>query len=226
MENTSIIDELFTRIQSLEEENKILKMKINDLENELIKKEGDIEDLSDKEEQENKKDNMIIDDERNLVKTVKLVSITYIPNEQLRTLYIMGDFTNWELVEMKKELSNIFSFNVLLLSGFKYFYSFFYDDQPIVDFGNLFEENPQNLQINNVIYLANEENNFEDYDYNKNKKTLDISRKQYYRKQIGNEEDVNLIESSLSQSENLKAKTEKIINKKNNKISRITRSFE
>ena len=37
MENTSIIDELFTRIQSLEEENKILKMKINDLENELIK---------------------------------------------------------------------------------------------------------------------------------------------------------------------------------------------
>ena len=138
----------------------------------------------------------------------------------------MGDFTNWELVEMKKELSNIFSFNVLLLSGFKYFYSFFYDDQPIVDFGNLFEENPQNLQINNVIYLANEENNFEDYDYNKNKKTLDISRKQYYRKQIGNEEDVNLIESSLSQSENLKAKTEKIINKKNNKISRITRSFE
>ena len=115
---------------------------------------------------------------------------------------------------------------MIILSGFKYFYSFFYDDQPIVDFGNLFEENPQNLQINNVIYLANEENNFEDYDYNKNKKTLDISRKQYYRKQIGNEEDVNLIESSLSQSENLKAKTEKIINKKNNKISRITRSFE
>ena len=59
MENTSIIDELFTRIQSLEEENKILKMKINDLENELIKKEGDIEDLSDKEERENKNDNII-----------------------------------------------------------------------------------------------------------------------------------------------------------------------
>ena len=66
MENTSIIDELFTRIQSLEEENKILKMKINDLENELIKKEGDIEDLSDKEERENKNDNMIIDDESNI----------------------------------------------------------------------------------------------------------------------------------------------------------------
>ena len=41
-------------------------MKINELENELIKMEVDIEDLSDKEERENKNDNMIIDDESNI----------------------------------------------------------------------------------------------------------------------------------------------------------------
>ena len=50
-----------------------------------------------------------------------------------------------------------------------------------VDLGNLFEENQQNLQIKNVIYLANEQYNFEDYDYKKYWKTLDISRKHYYR---------------------------------------------
>ena len=50
-----------------------------------------------------------------------------------------------------------------------------------VDLGNLFEENQQNLRIKNVIYLANEQYNFEDYDYKKYLKTLDISRKHYYR---------------------------------------------
>lgn len=227
MENISIIDELFSRIQSLEEENKKLKTKINDLEIELVKKEGDNEELSEKEKAENKNDNMIIDEELEVVKPVKSVSIKYIPNEDLRMLYIMGDFTNWELVEMKKELSNIFTFNILLLTGFKYHYSFFYDDQPIVDFGNLFEENPNNLQINNVIYLANEENIiFEDYDYSKNKKTLEISRKQYFKRQIGNEEDVKLIEESIAQSINYKLQSEKINLKKNDKLNRIKKSFE
>ena len=225
MENISIIDELFSRIQSLEEENKKLKNKINELEIELVKKEGNIDDLSDTEKEENKNNKMIIDDEIE-VKPVKSVSISYIPNEDLRILYIMGDFTNWELVEMKKELSNIFTFNILLLTGFKYFYSFFYDDQPIVDFGNLFEENPNNSQINNVIYLANEENKFDIYEHNKNKKVLDLSRKHFFKRQIGNEDDVKLIEESIAQSINLKSKSEKIHMKKNDKLNRIKKSFE
>ena len=92
---------------------------------------------------------------------------------------MLGDFTNWKLVEMKNELSNIFRFNVCF-SGFKYFIPSFIMISH-VDLGNLFEENQQNLQINNVIYLANEQYNFEDYDYKKYLKTLDISRKHYYR---------------------------------------------
>ena len=80
-----------------------------------------------------------------------------------------------------------------------------------------------------MIYLANaseENNNFEDYDYSKNKKALDSSRKQYFKKQIGNEEDVKMIEESISQAENLKLKTEKILFRKNEKLNRIKKSFE
>ena len=64
------------------------------------------------------------------------------------------------------------------------------------------------------------------YDYSKNKKTLEISRKQYFKRQIGNEEDVKLIEESIAQSINYKLQSEKINLKKNDKLNRIKKSFE
>jgi hypothetical protein len=226
MDNSSIIDELFARIQSLEDENKNLKGKISEFELELVKKEGDDKDLSDNEKEESKKDVMMIDDTFEEIKPVKPVTITYIPNEDLRKLYIMGDFTNWEPTEMVKELSNVYTYNVPLLIGYKYFYCFFTDDQPIVDFANLFEENPSNGQIHNVIYLANNENKFEDYDFNKNKKLWENSKKSYFKKQIGEEAEVQLIEDCINKAETFKRKTEKILNKKNDKINRIKKSYE
>ena len=225
MDNNSIIDELFVRIQTLEAENKKLKSDINNLESELVKKEGDA-DISESEKEEDKSNHMIVDDNTVVILPVKSITITYLPNEDIRKLYIMGDFTNWEPIEMKKELSNIFTFNIVLLTGFKYFYCFFTDDQPIVDFGNLFEENPTNFQINNVIYLTNDENKFDEYDFNKNKKILDISKKQFFKSKIGKEEDVKIIEECIALGENFKLKTDKIITKKNDKINRIKKSYE
>jgi len=225
MDNSSIIDELFARIQALEDENKTLKTKITDLEMDLVKKEGDGEIMSD-QEQEKKKDVMMIDETFEEIKQVKSVTITYIPTEDLRKLYIMADFTNWELLEMTKEPSNIFTYSTLLLTGFKYFYCFFSDDQPIVDFANLFEENPTNGQIQNVVYLANDENKYEDFDFNKNKKAWESSKKHYFRKRIGEEADVKLIEDCIAQAEEYKTKTERFLQKKNDKLYRIKRSFE
>ena len=225
MDNNSIIDELFVRIQTLEEENKKLKLNINELELELVKKEGDA-DVSESEKEDDKSNNMMVDDNILVVLPVKSITITYVPNEDFRKLYIMGDFTNWELIEMTKEISNIFTFTIVLLTGFKYFYCFFTDDQPIVDFGNLFEENPTNSQINNVLYLPNEENKIDDYDFNKNKKILDISKKQFFKTQIGIEEEVKIIEECIALGENFRLKSDKIITKKNDKINRIKKSYE
>jgi len=225
MDNSSIIDELFARIQSLEDENKNLKSKIRELELDIVKKEGENDELSDEEKEEKKNDIMMIDENLEEYKSIKLITITYIPTETISKLYIMGDFTNWELLEMNKEISNIFTFNILLLNGFKYYYCFYTDDQPIVDFNNLYEENLSNGQIQNVLYLS-EENRVEDYDYNKNKKTWEFSKNQYFRKRIGEETDVRLIEQSIERADNEKLKTERLLLKKNDKLNRIKKLYE
>jgi len=226
MDNSSIIDELFARIQSLEDENKNLKTKICELETDLVKKEGENDENIDQDQEEKKQDNMMIDDTVEELKPIKSITISYIPNETLSKLYIMGDFTNWELIEMTKETSNIFTFNILLLNGFKYFYCFYTDDQPIVDFNNLYEENLSNGQIQNVLYLANEDNKFEEYDFSKNKKQWESAKKHYFRKRIGEETDVRLIEDSIARADTEKIKTERIVQKKNEKINRIKKLYE
>lgn len=225
MDNSSIIDELFARIQSLEDENKNLKSKISQLELDLVKKEGENEELSDKENEEKKNDIMMIDENLEEYKSIKPITITYIPTENITKLYIMGDFTNWELIEMTKEISNIFTFNILLLNGFKYYFCFYTDDQPIVDFNNLYEENLSNGQIQNVLYLS-EENKVEDYDYNKHKKTWESSKNQYFRQRIGQETDVKLIEQSIEKADNEKLKTERLMQKKNDKLNRMKKLYE
>ena len=55
-------------------------------------------------------------------------TIEYITQEQHSKLYIMGDFTNWELMPMKKT-KDIYSYSIVLLKGFKYYYSFQSGDQ-------------------------------------------------------------------------------------------------
>lgn len=226
MDNSSIIDELFARIQSLEDENKNLKTKIGELESDLVKKEGENEENFDQDIEEKKQDNMMIDDIVEEINSVKSITISYIPTESVSKLYIMGDFTNWELIEMTKENSNIFTFNILLLNGFKYFYCFYTDDQPIVDFNNLYEENISNGQIQNVLYLANEDNKFEEYVFNKYKKQWELAKKHYFRKRIGEESDVRLIEDSIARAEIEKIKTDRIILKKSEKINRIKKLYE
>ena len=60
-------------------------------------------------------------------------------------MYIMGDFTGWEPEIMRKD-KNVFRFKVVLIKGFKYYYSFQSNDETIIDYNNTYEENPVNLQ--------------------------------------------------------------------------------
>ncbi len=104
----NIIDELFNRINSLEQENNIL-------ENELsrIKVQQEEKNIKDLLKEEKLDENIIIDElnkfadneiNRKLTrskKNLQNVTIEYSPFDNVDQIYIAGDFTKWEQVEMK-----------------------------------------------------------------------------------------------------------------------------
>lgn len=85
------------------------------------------------------------------------VVFSYIPYEQLNKLWIMGDFTDWEPIEMTKT-KDVFTYKTILLKGFKYYYCYNSQDQFYVDFNNEYELNPKNNQSNNYLNLPNDNN--------------------------------------------------------------------
>jgi hypothetical protein len=115
-------------------------------------------------------------------------TIEYITQEQYNILYIMGDFTNWELMPMKKN-KDIFSCSIVLLKGFKYYYSFQSGDQIIIDYNNLYETNPKNLQVQNYIDLAKDGKPSEPFDFEKDMNILKIAQKNYFLIKLNADDD-------------------------------------
>ena len=76
--------------------------------------------------------------------------IEYITTEQISNLYIMGDFTKWEPYPMNKN-KDIFSYKIILLKGFKYYYSFQTGDQILFDYNSPYDENPIELYKFKII---------------------------------------------------------------------------
>ena len=110
---------------------------------------------------------------------IKEVTIQYITLEQHNSLYIMGDFTKWELEPMKKN-KDIFSYKVILLKGFKYYYSFQAGDQILIDYNNSYEENPKNSQIQNYVDLSKKDEKSETFDFENDINILKIAQKNYF----------------------------------------------
>jgi len=105
----NIIDELFNRINTLEQENNILENELSRIK--VQQEEKKIEDLV---SEENLDENIIIDElnkfadneiNRKLTqseKKLKKITIEYSPFDNLEQIFIAGDFTKWEQLEMKK----------------------------------------------------------------------------------------------------------------------------
>ena len=108
--------------------------------------------------------------------SVQEVIIEYISQEQHNSLYIMGDFTKWELMPMKKN-KDIFSYKVILLKGFTYYYSFQSGDQIFIDYSNLYQQNPKNLQVQNYINLSASN---EQFDFENDMNILKNAQKNYF----------------------------------------------
>ena len=91
--------------------------------------------------------------------------IKFKPSEKYGIMYITGDFNGWEPEVMQKE-KDTFYYEVVLIKGFKYYYSFMSNEQSLVDFSADYEENPANLHVQNFLDLyqnQNEKTNFFDF---------------------------------------------------------------
>ena len=121
--------------------------------------------------------------------------IEYITTEQISNLYIMGDFTKWEPYPMNKN-KDIFSYKIILLKGFKYYYSFQTGDQILFDYNSPYEENPRTLQIQNYIDL-NEANHCNAFDFVNDMNILKTVQENYFLSHINMKDDEFLYLSKL-----------------------------
>ena len=217
MEDESILNEFLERIKNLEQRNEQLRKDIenkkkeikqlgNNFQTEDKKKENDennknkiekekVKKLTIPTEEEDKKigERFLYEFKKNqmnsydIEKNIKEITIEYISQEQLNSLYIMGDFTKWELIPMKKN-KDIFSYKIVLLKGFKYYYSFQNRDQIIIDYNNVYEENPRTLQIQNFIDLSEDKNAPQQFDFENHMNILQATQNNYFLSKLGMDE--------------------------------------
>ena len=193
----SILNEFLERINNLEKRNAQIrkdienkKKEINNLKEEKSQDENKnkIEEIQKTgkiptENEDKKSGERFLHEVKNLKmnsfeieNNVQEIIIEYISLEQHHILYIMGDFTKWELMPMKKN-KDIFTYKITLLKGFKYYYSFQAGDQIFIDYNNLYEENPKTLQIQNYIDLSQ---GGEQFDFVKDINILQNAQKNYF----------------------------------------------
>ena len=166
----SILNELLERIKNLESRNESLRKTNKDIRQQIqsieLNKNANSNNAAEPEKNRNSPEdekreieifkmeltnllNNSIDFKNNIVE----YEVQYITQEQHNKIFIMGDFTNWEPKPMIK-YKDIFSYRVVLIKGFKYYYSLQSGDQIFIDYENLYEENPRNLQPQNYIELS------------------------------------------------------------------------
>ena len=205
----SVLNEFLERIKNLEKQNETLreniikkKEEIKKIDTEIInsskeenKKEIILQKKLPSEEEEEKEikkelDNYITfkSNKINIETEAFEYTIEFISQERYNNLYIMGDFTNWEFIKMEKN-KDCFTYKIILLKGYKYYYSFQAGDEIIIDYNNTYGENPLTFQIQNYIDLT--ENNKENFfDFKKNINLLKSLQKNYILSKLSiNEEE-------------------------------------
>ena len=213
MDDPDLLNELLERINNTEKRNETLRKDIENKKNEIkLLENPKSEEESNKIEDKTKKNPKIPTDaddkelgERFLhqLKSIKFNSfeienniaeytIEYITQEHHNTLYIMGDFTKWELVPMKKN-KDFFSYKIVLLKGFKYYYSFQSGDQIYIDYNNVYEENPKTLQIQNYIDLVKDNMPSQPFDFENDINILKSAQENYFFSKLNIEDNDEIL---------------------------------
>jgi hypothetical protein len=214
MEADSILNELLEKAKSLEKKNENLKKNIEKKKKELLDYEKNIKSNDKDEKQKNDKKNLEINNYKiytekedilesniffeqyknikfnpEIINAIKQVTIRYISQEQHKSVNILGDFTKWEMVPMKKNKGE-FTFTIVLMKGFKYYYSFQAEDQLFIDYETAYEENPRSLQPQNYIDLTTNNNKpSQQFDFENDMDILKIAQTNYSLSKIKLDED-------------------------------------
>jgi hypothetical protein len=219
MEN-NIVDELLNKIKSIETANSDLKSKIKEIKsklnsssviNESNQSNVNLEDgklnfiyflemLVDYQSNTNLNfnSNSILENKLNIINNVVEHNISYIPNEQFNSLWIMADFTNWEPKQMNKN-KDVFNFNVLLIKGFKYYFTFTArSEENIIDFNQDHEINPRNGQIANFIDIKISDDILSDpFNYLDNNNLLNEAKINFTKVNMHDQNEVSLLEEII-----------------------------
>ena len=249
MEDDSILNEFLERIKSLEQRNEQLRKDVESKRNQIKKLENNIQAEDVKEENEENKieiekklkkvtipteeedkkigERFLFEFKKNqmnsyeLEKNIEEITIQYISQEQFNSLYIMGDFTKWELMPMKKN-KDIFSYKIVLLKGFKYYYSFQEGDQIFIDYNNVYQENPKTFQIQNFIDLSFDKNNPQQFEFENHMNILQMTQKNYYLSKLSmDENEIQFLEKfkrHVTACKELNAENEREYNQINDSI--------
>ena len=192
------INKLLVKIKELENKNEQIKRKIKDKKKEnqnygntrKVKSEEDTKVIQKEKKisaEDDRKASLRFKNELNFLNNNSLQIkdnlvekiIEFVPEENYGIMYIMGDFNGWEPEIMHKD-KEIFSFKIILIKGFKYYYCFYSNETNIIDYNNTYEENPVNLQVQNFIDLyQNEDEKTNYFDYKTDSNILKSAQRNY-----------------------------------------------
>ena len=149
------INKLLVKIKELENKNEQIKRKIKDKKKEnqnygntrKVKSEEDTKVIQKEKKisaEDDRKASLRFKNELNFLNNNSLQIkdnlvekiIEFVPEENYGIMYIMGDFNGWEPEIMHKD-KEIFSFKIILIKGFKYYYCFYSNETNIIDYKHI-----------------------------------------------------------------------------------------
>ena len=235
----AVLNDLLNRIKSLEERNAQLKESIAEKEK-ILSSTQPIESSSSLYDEEVPKISNIFDDteesipielrmiqqnESQIHNNVIEYTIDFIPTEQISKLYISGDFTNWDLKPMVKN-KDVFSYTVVLLKNFKYYYTLSDMSQNIVDLDKPTEINPVNNIEQNYIDLcaSGKPKNLFNPKFQNN--ILEVARRNFMILKMGNIKEANFLLEIQKNANIYNEKYNNISNGKNTLLDSITSYYD
>ena len=168
------INEILLKIQMLEEKNERLRKKIEEKEK-LVKLNKSSKNKIEKNKKEEKVEVITLENDRQaalrfenelkflnnnslqILENLVEKKIEFNPEKQYGSMYILGDFNGWKPELMQKNEEG-FYFKVVLIKGFKFYYSFLSSDEMVLDYNSPYEENITNSQLQNYLEIKQNEN--------------------------------------------------------------------
>ena len=203
--NDEDLNNFLLQIEQLEQKNEELSIKIEERKNQI--KKINVNQPKNKIVKIEKIDTISLEEDRKAAKrfenelkflninslqiTENLIEkkISFKPNRQYGAIYILGDFNGWEPESMQKNEEEYW-YKVVLIKGFKFYYSLQTTEDIILDYKSPYEENKMNSQLQNYINLYQDENEkTSNFDYKNDLNILKAAQRNFILLKINDNQD-------------------------------------